>query len=137
SGQTLGLDAWASEDCPLCNQTLYAVAGYWQQLGVKVTTNIVSSAQFNDRQYTANFPAFYLRKQATSVIYLNNLLSRNAPLPANNYVGSNYSRYRNPEFDTQILRFFATIDPQQRLDVLRPMVHQISDDLITMGLFFD
>jgi hypothetical protein len=85
----------------------------------------------------ATFPAFYLRKQATTVAYLNSLTSRNVPLAANNYVGSNYSRYQDPDYDAGVTRFFSTIDPGDRMAALRPLIGQISDQLLTMGLFLD
>ena len=137
AAQPLSLEIRSTEDCPLCGQTMLAVASYWQQLGITVSPTVVPSAQFRDREYLATFPAFYLRKQATSVAYLTSLLSQNAQLPSNEFVGSNYTRHMDPEFDAAVSRFFSTIDPVQRMAVLRPLVHQVSDQLITMSLFLD
>jgi ABC-type transport system substrate-binding protein len=43
----------------------------------------------------------------------------------------------NPEFDAAVLKFFSTIDHGTRMDLLRPIIHQASDELIVMGLFYD
>ena len=41
------------------------------------------------------------------------------------------------DFDAAVIKHFATISRPERMDVLRPIIHQISDELIVMGLFYD
>ena len=44
-------------------KSAYAVADYWQQLGVGVETDIRSVQAARDPEYTATFPAFALQRQ--------------------------------------------------------------------------
>jgi hypothetical protein len=60
-----------------------------------------------------------------------------APTPETRFVGSNYARYVNPEFDSPIDRFLTTVPKPQRMELLRQIVHHISDQLNLMGLFYD
>jgi ABC-type transport system substrate-binding protein len=59
------------------------------------------------------------------------------PLPTNAFVGSNYSRYINPEFDSLIDRYLSTIPWNERMVIFRQAMRHISEHLNLMGLFYD
>ncbi len=137
ANQPLSLEIRVTSENPLSNKTMYVVTDYWKQLGLTIDPTVIPAQRIPDREYLATFPTFHFRRQGAAVPYLVSLMSRNAQLPSNNYVGSNYSRYMNPEFDTAVLRFYSTIDRSQRMEVLKPIIRQISDEVILMGLFYD
>lgn len=43
----------------------------------------------------------------------------------------------NPEYDTLIDRYFATISNPEGMQVLGQIVHHTTDNLIVLGLFYD
>ncbi len=52
-------------------------------------------------------------------------------------MGRNHSRFMNPEHDALIDRFFVTIPKDERLDILRQIVHIQTAQLSAMGLFYN
>ena len=58
------------------------------------------------------------------------------PTAQNNYVGSNYARYVNPEFDSLITRFYSTIRQDERMQVLGQIIYHISDQVNILGLYY-
>ena len=63
--------------------------------------------------------------------------SAEVALPENRFVGANRARYANPEFDALIDRYFVTIPWPERMAVLSQIVHQMTDQVTVMGIFFD
>lgn len=118
-------------------KAMYASADAWQRLGLAVEPSVIPPQRVQDKEYVANFPSFLLYRQSINFNFLNGRYSWNTPLPENNYSGGNYSRYMSPEFDTQIDRFFGTIPRPERVEVLRQIVHQVSDQVLFLPLFFD
>ena len=62
--------------------------------------------------------------------------SSRVPQPANNFYGSNRSRYANPELDAIIDLHLSTIPKTERIEVLGRMGHHATDQLVIMGLFY-
>jgi ABC-type transport system substrate-binding protein len=124
-------------DNPLIGKAMLSVADYWQQLGVAVDPVVIPTQRASDREYQATFPAFMFRRQPNATLDLLNLHGSQTPLPSNNYVGRNYARYMNPEFDALIDMVFATVPRAERMQALRATMHHISDQLVRMGLFYD
>jgi ABC-type transport system substrate-binding protein len=89
-----------------------------------------------DAAYRAQYPAFELLNGPPSdVPGLASLHGSRARVAENNFIGSNYPRYINPEFDALIDQYFATIPRQERIEVLGRIVHHMADQLTEMGLF--
>ncbi len=84
-----------------------------------------------DRALSARF------RQPNEPIELTRMHSSSTPLPENRFVGTNYSRYRNPEWDALLDRFLSTIPFQERMQALRPVMRHLSDELNSMGMFYD
>jgi ABC-type transport system substrate-binding protein len=114
-----------------------SAADYWQRLGLAVEQVIVPRARAQDREYIATFPSFQVNRQGSTVSFLTNRRSSSAPSAETNFVGQNYARYMDPAFDALIDRFFVTIPWQDRMQVLRQIMHQMTDEVHAMGLFFD
>jgi ABC-type transport system substrate-binding protein len=68
---------------------------------------------------------------------LNRQHSSQIPLPETRFVGTNYARYANPEWDTLLDRFLSTIPRPERIQALRAVMRYISENLNLMGLFYD
>ena len=85
----------------------------------------------------STFPGFLLYNQPSDMSFLKRLSSSQTPLPDNAYVGLNYSRYMDPEFDAGVERVFSTILPSKRDEVLGQVVHQMTDQVLIMGLFYN
>jgi peptide/nickel transport system substrate-binding protein len=122
----------------LSRQTMFAVAGYWQRLGIAVDAVAVPPQRAQDRAYMATFPAFVTFNQPTGIDGLRRTHSANTSLPENGFrTTGNWSRYNNPEYDALIDQLFNTIPWPNRTQVLGQIVHQVTDQLTMMGLFYN
>ena len=81
------------------------------------------------------FPGFYFRFGGPE--QLTEWRSSEAPVASNNYTGRNPVRYQNPEYDAMISRLVTTIPKQERMQLLRDMIHLTTDQLIVMPLYHE
>lgn len=121
------------------DQATVIVAEAWTRFGAATEPLIVPPQRITDREYMATFPSFLMYRQPNSASArdISRLRGSLAPVADNRYVGSNYARYVNPEFDSLIDRYLTTIPKPERLQVLRQFVRHISENLNLMGLFYD
>jgi len=101
---------------------------------------VIPSQRQNDLPYRATFPAFELLRGNVSIENFNNLHSSGIRLPENNFRGAggtNYNRYINPELDALIDRYFSTIQRPPRMEVAGQIVHMMTDQVLSMGMFYD
>jgi peptide/nickel transport system substrate-binding protein len=139
SGQRIQIEFRASEGNPLNVQTAFPVADFWTRIGVDIEMVIIPTQRLADREYRFTFPAFELVGTGLGGLNSNTMsrvLSSNTPLPENNYVGGNRSRYRSPEFDRMIERYITTIPMAQRLDALGDILNHETVNLLYLPLFF-
>lgn len=137
SGVRLAIEIRSITGIDINQRAQFAVADYWQRIGLSVDPLVVPRARTQDREYIATFPGFQVNRQGSTVSFLTNRRSSSAPLPETSFVGQNYSRYMDPAFDALIDRFFVTIPWQDRLQILRQLTHQMTDQVHTLGLFYD
>ena len=52
-------------------------------------------------------------------------------------MGQNRARYRNPELDGLIDRYFVTIPLAERSQVLQAIFHHITDQVVVMPVYYD
>ncbi|HZT06543.1 MAG TPA: peptide ABC transporter substrate-binding protein [Chloroflexota bacterium] len=137
SGQPLTLEM-RTYGAKVSDQASVAVADAWSQMGIRTEPVIVSPQRYlNDLEYMATFPSFLMYRQPNSVNDLQRSLIANTPTPEKKYVGSNYARYQNPEFNDLIDRMFVTVPRAERVEILGQIMAHISDQLNMMGLFYD
>jgi peptide/nickel transport system substrate-binding protein len=117
-------------------KTTLAVADAWQRIGITVDPVVIPPARQGDLEYRAGFPAFQIFGGQTDLGLLPRLHSSRTPLPETRYVGTNYSRFMEPEWDGLIDRLFATVPQQERTRVLGETVHYMTDRLNVIGLIF-
>lgn len=116
-----------------------SISDAWTRLGVTTEPVIVPPQRIRDREYMATFPGFLMYRQpnTASARDVSRLRGSLAPVPENGFVGSNYARYVNPDFDALIDRYLTAIPKAERMQVLRQFVRHISEQLNLMGLFYD
>jgi len=112
-----------------------AVADYWQRAGVGTEPLPIPPQRARDREYRATYPAFELVGNSNNLDSLGRIRLSQVPLPSNNYVGVNRSRYANPEFDALLERYFSTIALPERVQVLATIVNHMTEQVVWMGLF--
>ncbi|HEY3116022.1 MAG TPA: ABC transporter substrate-binding protein [Chloroflexota bacterium] len=134
--QVLSIEIRANDE-DTNTKTMFAVANQWQRLGVKVEPVVIPPERRSDAAYVTTFPSFLLNRQPSDVTGLRRLHQAQTPLPENGFRGVNYSRYQNAEFSALIDRVYISIIPEERTQVLKQVVHQVTDQLIRMGLFYD
>ncbi len=137
SGRRLSLGIQATAALEIQVKSALAVADNWQRIGIAAEPDIVPPQRVTDAEYRATFPAFSLPRQPNDVDAITRAHSRYTPLPENNFTGLNRTRYRDPQFDALIDRYMATIPFADRMRVLGQIVHQMTDQLLWMGLFYD
>jgi peptide/nickel transport system substrate-binding protein len=118
-------------------KTVLAVADYWSRLGLKVEQDQVPAAARNDRARRSERPGFEIVRQGATPETFNSFHGSQTPLPENQLVGNNRSRYMNPQLDALIERHRVTIPVAQRLNVTREIIHHMAENLSNMGFFFD
>jgi peptide/nickel transport system substrate-binding protein len=136
SNQPLAIEVRVGGGDDLTEKTTLAVADSWRRIGIAAEGLIVPAQRIRDREYAATFPAFYLRQNPNDPARLGRFRSAQIPLPANRFTGDNSPRYANPDFDTLLDRYAATIPLPARRQALGQIVTHIADQVIMMGLFY-
>jgi peptide/nickel transport system substrate-binding protein len=136
SGQVLTVNIQTTpEDHNL--KPMYAVADYWQRIGVASDLDPIPPPRQRDIAYRANFPTFNLQMGAGGITRLKVLHSYDARLADNGYRGLNYSRYQNTELDGLLDKYLSTIPRGPRMDALRAVVRFMTDQLNIMTLYYN
>ena len=135
-GQALALELRVTATPAIHPRAFFPVVDYWQRLGLVIDPVVIPTQRIPDVEYRTQHPTFELIRFAHGPDAMDRLRGSAAPVAANNYRGTNRSRYIEPAFDALVDRYFTTIPWPERIQVLREVVHQISDQLIIMGLFY-
>jgi peptide/nickel transport system substrate-binding protein len=135
-GQKLNVELRTTELLDVQVKTATAVADYWKAVGVGTDLLVIPLQRQGDTPYRATFPAFeHLIGTPTDLAGVRALRSNQARVPPN-FGGSNYSRYQSPELDAIIDRFFVTIPPRERMDVLGQFIYHMADRLPVLTLYY-
>jgi ABC-type transport system substrate-binding protein len=119
---------------------IFAVADYWQRLGVRVDPVITPMQLLTDLAYRATFPTFIVERnpnRLTGGSGLEQFHSREIRTAETNWAGSNRARYSSPELDALIDRYNMTIPVTERNRTLGDIVRHLTNQLLVMGLFYD
>jgi peptide/nickel transport system substrate-binding protein len=137
ASQELAIEIWSLTSFPMYERSALAVAGHWQGVGVRGTLFPIPIHRQQDREHRSTFPGFDLAGGGGGdVNFLARLRISETPVPENNFLGRNKTRYRNPELDGLIERFFVTVPWQERMDVLRGVIHHMTDQVVFLPLFY-
>src|SRR4051794_24099474 len=108
-------------------RTQLVVRDQWQQVGVTIDSYIIPP-QDTDPALTRNFPGFLiLRIPADVIAGASAMHSRTPPRGG----------YTTPDFDSLIERFELTIARASRLEIAGQIVHEMTDQLTIVPLFYD
>jgi peptide/nickel transport system substrate-binding protein len=132
-GRRLAMEIWASGE----SKQMFAVADAWRQAGIDTEPIVLPQQRWNDREYVAKFPGFRMNRQPSAVADLRRFQSGQVPLPENNFVGVNYSRYMNPELDALIDTYFRTIPKAERTRAMGAILRHMTEQINVMGLYHD
>ncbi len=136
AGQRLNVEIRTSAT-DINQKSSFAMQDNWQRAGIGAEVATVPAQRTNEREYRATFPGVELIRPSTGGRPFESLHSSLVPLPENNWAGNNRSRYRSAELDALSERYFATIPPAERMQVLNQIVYHISDQVVQMGVVFD
>ncbi len=137
NGQVLSLESRTQVTDDQQVKTQLSLANDWRQLGIKIDQVTFPEQQAQDREYRATRPALEVTRQPQGWRELRRFYGPNTPLSANSYTGINRTRHQDPEFDAMIDRFFTTVPHAPRMDLLRQIVHYMTDQVIILGMFYD
>ncbi|MBM2812036.1 MAG: hypothetical protein HW416_2795, partial [Chloroflexi bacterium] len=118
-------------------RTMLITVEFLRQLGLTVEPDFIPAQARSDRARRSERPGFEVQRQTNGVGNLYRFNSRETPLPENNFVGDNRSRYRNTELDASLDRFFGTVRRAEQMQALGDVVHHMTDQLNALGLIFD
>lgn len=118
--------------------TALSVADYWKRLGIDMALNSIPIARMTDTAYFAVFPAFMLITGGQGLQSADMLrwVGSASPLPENQFVGRNRTRYQNPAFDAMIQRYVSTIPKPERLTALGDIINHQTDQLTILPLIY-
>lgn len=136
SGQRLSVPirTTATEDIQV--KELFAIADYWQRIGVAVDTLLVSQAQNQDRAERANRPGFLVTGGQAHLDILSSFYGKNATLPETNYAGGNQARYINPDYDALYERYLRAVPLGERNQLIGQLLRHITEQLPDYSLTY-
>jgi len=134
SGQKLSVEV-RTRSHVLREKVQQVIADQWAKIGIVGQPLVVPEQNINDRVYQSTFPGFYFRFGDPSQI--TDARSNEAPLPENNFVGRNTTRYRSAELDSIIAKYVSTIPKTEREQLLGQIVHEYTDQLILLSLYHE
>lgn len=137
AGQKLTVEILTGSERDVQTKSILAIVDYWQRLGVVAEPEIFPPQRATDREMRATYPGFQLAQAPGGSDNLTRFRGLNTPLPANRFAGQNYARYMDPRFNALLDQYFVTIPWQERMRVLGGVVHQLTDQVVAMGLFHD
>jgi ABC-type transport system substrate-binding protein len=138
AGRPLAIDVMVSASQEINVKTAYAVADYWQKIGV-AARNVVEPTQMTGaerREFQATRPAFFVTRQGADTAGFPRLYGSESPLAENRFVGSNSARYMSASLDSLLDRYYTTIQRAERLDVIGQIIHELSDQLVLLPLYY-
>jgi peptide/nickel transport system substrate-binding protein len=118
-------------------KTTLSMADYWEKAGMSVDQVHFAAQQANDREWRATRPAFEVVRQPGGVDTFIRYQTSAIPLPENRFSGENRTRYGNPELDSLVQRFNATIPMGERMRLGTQIITHLTDQVIVMSMFYD
>jgi peptide/nickel transport system substrate-binding protein len=133
SGRRLSVQIMTNVGDDVKEKMVFTIADYWQRAGVGAETVMTPRQLASNREYRATYPGFDVVRQPFEP---ERLLSSEAPLPENRFVGKNRTRYSNPEMDVLIEKFVTTVPRAERVQTLGQMLRLMTEDVAALGIFY-
>ena len=116
--------------------TSLSVQTHWQRLGLDVQLDVLPVARATDLKARALFPSFILLSKGVLRGPAAYFTRSQIPRQENNFFGGNAARYGSAEIDGLVERYSRTIPFADRMAILGDMVHQQTDQVTMLPLFF-
>jgi peptide/nickel transport system substrate-binding protein len=112
-------------------QAALAAIDGWKRIGINGVTDIRGGTI--DRETRAIRPGVTISSGSYSSVEPRRLFQwfhgSQTPTAENRFQGNNRSRYVNADLDAMIDRFFMTLPPQERIDVMKQIIHHMSENV--------
>jgi peptide/nickel transport system substrate-binding protein len=133
-GKELSIEVMGNRGGDNEQATLF-LADSWRRVGVKGEPRI---GDFN-REAQALRSGFRVRLHDLSMAQPRKLTwfhSSEIPTADNRFRGNNFMRYVNPELDALIDRFFVTVPPPERVEVMKHIARHVTDQAVEIALYY-
>lgn len=134
SGQRLDLELWAN---PQSNDKSGTITiDNWKAIGVNASFHVLSAAQGEDREYQAQRPGPLLTGAFIDGLH-DRYDGRDLASAANRWAGRNRAGFVNQRADQLLDQLKATVDPRERLPLMREQLQIFSSEVALMPLFWE
>lgn len=116
---------------------LFIAADFWKRAGIAIEPVVIPQQQTEDREYRAKFPTFSIQRGGYGPAQIPRYGTAQSPTAENRYSGPQLSGYSNAEFDALRARFQATIPTRERVQVFGDIVNHMTENVITLPLFYE
>ncbi len=134
AGRRLSIEIMTRSD-PLREKLQQVIIDDWQRVGILGEPALRPEQRISDRAYQAGRRGFHFR--FGNPYQFVDWVSRETPLPENNWVGRNSMRYQNPEYDALVERYERTVPRAERMRLFGDVVHHVTDQLLLLTLFHE
>jgi peptide/nickel transport system substrate-binding protein len=114
------------------------IKGWWAEIGVETELKVIDPGVFfgGDPASTDTAEKFYadVEMHANNFdgtdpeAYLAALTTNKAPRPETNWIGTNYNRYANPDYDALVVKLSQTFDINQRAEIAKKLNDMLTKD---------
>jgi peptide/nickel transport system substrate-binding protein len=126
----------ATTGSPQSLQDVFVIADGFRTAGVDVQQRALSSAQQQDVQTRASFPALFTNSTSVGEAGLDSLAIPQIPTPANRWQGTNLGAWSSPEYARLMTAFKTTLDRGDRMAILRQALRIYSQELPAISQVF-
>jgi peptide/nickel transport system substrate-binding protein len=134
SGRRLSIEILTRSD-PLREKLQQVIIDDWQRVGVFSEPALRAEQRISERALSAGRRGFHFR--FGNPYQFVDWVSRETPLPENNWVGRNSMRYQNPEYDALIERYERTVPRAERMRLFGDVVHHVTDQVLLLPIYHE
>lgn len=139
NGEKLALTIQAVAQIKMLEVMEVFLQNEWKKIGIELKIkNEPSRVFFTETLQKRQFPHLALYANVSQPDYppTTILHSRNIPTKANNYLGENYTGYKNPAVDRLLEGYKKEFDPAKRKKIMREILYHFTDDVPTIPIFY-
>jgi peptide/nickel transport system substrate-binding protein len=119
----------ATTGSPQSLQDVFVIADGLRTAGIEVQQRALSSAQQQDGQARAGFPALFTSSTSSGEAGVDTLANTQIPTAANRWQGTNLGAWSSPEYNRPLNLFKTTLDRADRIVLLRQVLRAFSEEL--------
>jgi peptide/nickel transport system substrate-binding protein len=112
------------------------MASGWRQAGFDMQEAVLPAAQAQDPQVRATYPGLFTHNTGLGEAAVVGQTSTGIPRPENRWTGNNRGGWINAEYDRLVDQLNATLDRNQRVQLLVQATRIFSEELPSISIFF-